>query len=484
MPSPIGHSLIGLAIGSAALMQPCRPGELARKLYGLRWTLLLCMVLANLPDLDYVPGLLIGDMNRFHHHYTHTLGFALLAVAGVWLVGRGGRPHLGGRYLLLALVLLLSHLAADIMTRDGSEPYGIMALWPIADTRVLSPVSLFPAFKKDYFLQLFDPRNLRPVLFEILWCGGLLAAVWWWKVHTSSCLEPRPRLWQTPGPMETPPAAESTDALGIIAGRGGYPIELARSARKQGKTRLFAVAFKGETNPAIAHEVDEVAWLKVGQLQAMLDAFARSGVREAVMAGQITPTSLFRVRPDRAMLDLLGHLEQRNAHTIFGAVGAALLERGVELKDASLFMEDCMPEAGVMTSRAPDERERADIELGRRVARGTSGLEIGQTVVLKEGTIVAVEAFEGTDATLRRAGKLAGAGTVVVKSAKRGHDMRFDIPVIGERTIRVLRRAKASALAVEAGRCIVLDRSRVVAMADQAGISMVAVEPDNGEDKA
>lgn len=282
--------------------------------------------------------------------------------------------------------------------------------------------------------------------------------------------------------METAPPTGTPDALGIIAGKGAYPFELARSARKQGIPRLFAVGFKGETDPALAREVDELVWLKVGQLTAMLGAFTVANVSQVVMAGQITPTSLFRVRPDKAMIEILAGLEQRNAHTIFGAVGAAMRERGLELKPASLFMEECMPAAGVLTARAPDAREQADIELGRNVARTTSGLEIGQTVVLKEGTIVAVEAFEGTDATLRRAGKLAGPGTVVVKSAKQGHDMRFDIPVIGERTLRVLRKAGASALAVEAGRCIVLDRPKVVALADQAGISMLAVEPETGED--
>jgi DUF1009 family protein len=283
--------------------------------------------------------------------------------------------------------------------------------------------------------------------------------------------------------MEDTPSSVRTDALGIIAGKGAYPLELARSARRQGMKRLVAVAFRKETDPAVARYVDEVTWLKVGQLRALLDALADSGVRQAVMAGQITPTSLFRVRPDRAMLDLLAGLEQRNAHSIFGAIGVALLGQGVELKPASLFMEDCMPAAGVLTARAPDERERADIELGRRVARGTSGLEVGQTVVVKEGTVVAVEAFEGTDATLRRAGRLAGRGTVAVKTAKRGHDMRFDIPVVGVKTIRVLRRARASALAVEAGRCIVLDRPGVVALADAAGLAVAAFAPDPEEDE-
>ena len=179
MPSPVAHSLIGLALGSAALVPSSAPRELGRRLYDLRWPLLGCMVLANLPDLDYIPGILVGDLNRFHHHYTHTLGFVALALAGIWIVA----SHRGVNILLLGLALLLSHLVADMLTQDGSAPYGIMALWPVTEARLLSPVSLFPAFKKDYLAQVFDPRNLWPVCVELLWCGGLLIAVLVGKVY-------------------------------------------------------------------------------------------------------------------------------------------------------------------------------------------------------------------------------------------------------------------------------------------------------------
>lgn len=274
-----------------------------------------------------------------------------------------------------------------------------------------------------------------------------------------------------------------SESLGIIAGKGAYPCLLAESARKQGVERLVAVAFKKETDPAIQTLVDETIWLRVGQLARLLEAFQQRGVRQVVMAGQITPTHLFRVRPDARMIQLLAGLKQRNAHTIFGAVGDALQDVGVELKPASLFMEYAMPKAGVLTRRGPTEAEQRDIELGVHVARITSRLDIGQTVVIKQGTILAVEAFEGTDRTIRRAAKLGGSGIVVVKAAKPGHDMRFDIPVVGMRTLRLLGKLQAGVLAVQAGRSILLEQSRLVEAADRAGvcITVVTVDEAGGE---
>ncbi len=266
--------------------------------------------------------------------------------------------------------------------------------------------------------------------------------------------------------------------LGIIAGNGAYPIELARSARSQGVSRIVAVAFRKETKPEIADLVDEVTWLPIGQLQAMLDAFTGSEVRQVVMAGQISPTHLFRVRPDRLMLELLAGLSERNAHTIFSAVGDRLADIGIELKPASMFMEATMPAPGVLTARQPTDRESADIQLGIRVARATSGLDIGQTVVVKEGTILAVEAFEGTDEAIKRAGRLGGAGAVAVKWPKPGHDIRFDIPVIGRKTLKRLKKAGVSALAVRAGCCILLERERVLETANDDGLCIVAMKEE------
>ena len=226
---------------------------------------------------------------------------------------------------------------------------------------------------------------------------------------------------------------QTPDSLSIIAGRGAYPRVLAESARRQGVKRIAAVAFKRETDSVIEKVADEVTWVHIGQLQAMLDALKSFNIPRAVMAGQIKPTHLFNVRPDRRMFELLGRLKERNAETIFGAVGDELKTIGVELLQASLFMEPAMPKAGQIGGIAPTPVQWEDIRLGLRVAKATSGLDIGQTVVIKEGTVLAVEAFEGTDETILRAGGLGGPGSVIVKVAKRGHDMRFDIPVIGER---------------------------------------------------
>lgn len=263
--------------------------------------------------------------------------------------------------------------------------------------------------------------------------------------------------------------------LALIAGKGAYPLLLAEAARRQGVARVFAIAFKGETERGIARVASDVVWLHVGQLGRMLEALRGSGATRAVMAGQITPTNLFRVRMDAPMLDLLRRLKVRNAETIFGAVADELRAIGIELLPASSFMSEHMPAAGRLTQRAPTEAEQRDIDLGLKAARATSGLDIGQTVVIKDGVVLAVEAFEGTDATILRAGKLSGPGCVVVKVAKQGHDMRFDIPVVGLHTVDVLRKAGAAVLAVEAGRAIVLERERVAAALDRLGVAMVAV---------
>ena len=269
---------------------------------------------------------------------------------------------------------------------------------------------------------------------------------------------------------------KTPESLSIIAGRGNYPRVLAESARKQGVKRIAAVAFKKETDSVIEKVAGEVTWVHIGQLQAMLDALAAFRIPRVVMAGQIKPTHLFNIRPDKRMFDLLARLKERNAETIFGAVGEELKTIGVELMQASLFMESTMPAPGQIGHIPPTPAQWDDIRLGLRVAKATSGLDIGQTVVIKEGTVLAVEAFEGTDATILRAGELGGPGSVIVKVAKRGHDMRFDIPVIGDRTFESMKKSGAMVLAVEASRSILLDREALVKMADQRGIAFLAVE--------
>ena len=266
------------------------------------------------------------------------------------------------------------------------------------------------------------------------------------------------------------------ETLGVIAGLGSYPWQLARSAHAQGVKRVVAFAFKGETERVIAKHADEVVWMHLGSLQALLDAVQAKGVTKLVMAGQIKPTRLFNLRLDAKALAVLRTLKVRNAHTIFGAIGDELRAIGAELLPAYCFMETEMPAAGTLGRRAPDERELADIRLGAKVAKITSGLEIGQTVVVKEGTVLAVEGFEGTDETILRAGRLGGPGAVVVKVAKLGHDMRFDIPIVGLRTFKMLKKAKISCLAVEAKRTILLEREKLAAEADRLGIAFAAFD--------
>ena len=269
------------------------------------------------------------------------------------------------------------------------------------------------------------------------------------------------------------------ESIGIIAGRGAYPLMLAESARQQGVKRIVAIAFKKETRPGIEPLVDETRWITLGQYGHMLDELKQSGVKTAVMAGQITPTHLFRVRFDAKLIELLKKLKNRNAETIFSAIAEDLQKIGIELMHASMFMESHMPKAGLLSKRAPTESETADIKLGLSIAKTTSALDIGQTVVIKEGTVLAIEAFEGTDDTILRAGTLGGPGSVIVKVAKPGHDMRFDIPVIGLHTLKVLKKAKATALALEAGRAIILDKDELIKQADKMNLCLTVINSHN-----
>ena len=273
-----------------------------------------------------------------------------------------------------------------------------------------------------------------------------------------------------------PPFPAVPESVILIAGKGAYPLELARAARLAGVKRLFLCAFKGETSRDLEPLADGAVWLHLGKIDDLLKALSSTGIRHAAMAGRITPSSLFSVRFDARTLDFLRGLKVKNAETIFGTVARLLREIGVDLLPAWYFMRSAMPAPGLLTSRPPTDTERHDIALGVKVAKVTSGLDIGQTVVIKDGVVLAVEAFEGTDAAILRAGDLGGPGGVVVKVAKLGHDERFDIPVVGPRTVESMRKARASVLAVEAGRTLLLERDKLIRAAEQASISIEAVE--------
>jgi UDP-2,3-diacylglucosamine hydrolase len=253
------------------------------------------------------------------------------------------------------------------------------------------------------------------------------------------------------------------ESLGIIAGSRSLPLVLAKQARAMGVQRLVAVGFANETDPALAPLVDDLVWVKVGQLSKLIDAFKQRGVRHCVMAGQVAPKTLFDVRPDLRAMMLLMKLKERNAHTIFGGIADELLKEGIELVEATPWLEPSMPGAGFLMGKKPGEEEQADLALGWRIAKEISRLEIGQTVVVKKGTVLAVEGFEGTDACLARGGQLAGkeGGAVAVKVARENHDMRFDIPCIGLKTLEICRQAGIGVLAFEAGKTLLLDRDEL-----------------------
>lgn len=268
------------------------------------------------------------------------------------------------------------------------------------------------------------------------------------------------------------------EPLGIIAGNGEFPLILARSARQLGTGRIVAAAFDGETNPEIDAAVDEVDWIKLGQLNKLIEVFTSRGVKHAVMAGGITPSNLFKnLRLDLRMTTAALRLKERNAETIFGAIAAEMAKDGVDLIDPRPFLGDSVPQAGVLTRHKPTKEQQEDIEFGLKIAKAVSTLDIGQTVVVKKGTVLAVEGFEGTDECIRRGGMLAGekGGAVVVKVSKPNHDFRFDIPCVGEKTMESCRVGQISAMAMEAGRSLLLDKDKLLKVAGEIGICLVAV---------
>jgi UDP-2,3-diacylglucosamine hydrolase len=266
----------------------------------------------------------------------------------------------------------------------------------------------------------------------------------------------------------------SEDTLGIIAGNGVYPRLLADSARKAGVKKIVAAAFTDETDRGLARHVDLIEWMRVGQLNRLLKFFKQNEVHHATMAGQIAPKNLFDLRPDWKALLLLGKLKQRNAESIFSAVADELAGIGVELLPATTFLEDCLASAGLIAGSKLSRREEEDVVLGLKIAKEIARLDIGQTVIVKNGTVVAVEAFEGTNDAIMRGGALAREGAVMVKVAKPKQDMRFDVPVIGVETIRIATEAKLRVIAVEAGKTLLLERDAIADLAVRSEISILA----------
>jgi len=263
----------------------------------------------------------------------------------------------------------------------------------------------------------------------------------------------------------------------LIAGNRTLPLVVARQARTQGIKRLIAVGFEGETDPALAQLVDEIVWLKVGQLSKLIRAFANRGIKHCVMAGQIAPKNLYDVRPDLRAMRVLLRLKEKNAHSIFGAIAEELKKDGIDLIEATPWLRPLMPGPDFVLGPKPSSEQQQDMLFGLRIAKATSRLEIGQTVVVKRGTVLAVEALEGTDKCLTRAGELSGrdGGAVAVKVARENHDFRFDIPCVGPHTLEVCVAARISVLALESGKTLLLEQEACAVLARKNKISLATV---------
>ena len=276
----------------------------------------------------------------------------------------------------------------------------------------------------------------------------------------------------------------SKGKLGLIAGNGRFPFLVLEAARAEG-FEVIVAAIKEEAFPEIESHGATVHWLSLGELSRLIDTFKREGVERAIMAGQVKHKQIFSsIRPDWRLAKLLLSLGTRNTDSLLGAVAKVLADEGIVLENSTSLLEPLLAKPGVLTQRAPSEQEKKNIDYGREVARHLAQYDIGQTVIVAETACVAVEAMEGTDAAIQRAGQLmasleSDASTLsraltVIKIAKPNQDMRFDVPVIGVNTIEVMRNAGATCLAIDAGKCLLLDGNAIITAADAVGMAIVA----------
>ncbi|MBM4260408.1 MAG: LpxI family protein [Deltaproteobacteria bacterium] len=264
-------------------------------------------------------------------------------------------------------------------------------------------------------------------------------------------------------------------SVGLIAGNGKFPLIFAQEAKRQGY-RVVAVAHRGETAEEIATVADAITWIYVGQLGKIIRTFQQAGVRQAVMAGGIRKVKLFgNFRPDLRGVSFLARMKSREDDALLRGIAGELERDGIQVIESTFCLADIMPKVGALTSHEPTTAQRHDIEIGFAAAKEIGRLGIGQTVVVKDRVIVAVEAIEGTDAAILRGGSLAKGGCVVVKVSKPHQDLRFDVPAVGVETIKSMAQAGASVLAVEAEKTILLEKEALLAEAQRAGIVVVAV---------
>jgi UDP-2,3-diacylglucosamine hydrolase len=262
--------------------------------------------------------------------------------------------------------------------------------------------------------------------------------------------------------------------IGLIAGEGQFPFIVARAAKEQG-LRVVAVAIKEETSPELSQSVDRIYWLHIGELGKLIRAFRGEGITKTVMAGKVQKKHLFsQIKPDLRATLLYMRLKEKNDDAILKGIDEELRGEGIEVVACTSIISDLLAPRGVLTSRSPSQWEQKDIEFGKRMARAIAGLDIGQTVVVKNQIVLAVEAIEGTNLAIARGAEWGGEGSVVVKVARPEQDMRFDVPVVGRSTLEVMREVKASVLALEAEKVIILEKEEMLSLAEEAKISIVA----------
>lgn len=264
--------------------------------------------------------------------------------------------------------------------------------------------------------------------------------------------------------------------IALIAGNGKFPILFAQAARKKG-IEVVAIAINEETSRELARFVDKIYWLAAGELEKLFQIFLQENLTSAVMAGQVRHKLLFdkNVKIDTKMSELLDKVKDRKTDSLIGAVAERLEQSGIRLLDSTTFLSDYLPEKGTLTKHPLDERVLEDIEFGRGIAKELASLDIGQTVVVKDKVVLAVESIEGTDEAIKRGARYGKAGIVIIKVSKPNQDMRFDIPVIGPETINLLKTLKASCIAIEAKKTLIIDKEETIKSADKSGIGVVAL---------
>jgi UDP-2,3-diacylglucosamine hydrolase len=279
------------------------------------------------------------------------------------------------------------------------------------------------------------------------------------------------------GALETSSTTGAGDRYAIIAGNGRFPFLVLDAARDR-RIEPLVVAIKEEAFPELGKNASEIEWLSLGEVARLLELLTARGVNKVVLAGQVKHVQLFSsIKPDGVVEQTLNGMDRKNTDALIGAFVNMLEMRGIHVVDSTLFLKPLLADAGGITERAPDESELADIAYGREIAKKIAGLDIGQTIVVADRACVAIEAMEGTDAAIERAAGLSnGKRLVVVKVSKPQQDMRFDVPVVGVRTIRVMQRANARVLAVDAGKTLLFEREQLIEEANQAGIAVIGMQ--------